>query len=85
MASERFDQETKPLARGVTRRRALKLLGAVVGGGVLVLRGRRSASAGRCGAELVKQCCDAIGCRGGGEGRSNRELCRLGADSYCAA
>jgi hypothetical protein len=53
MASERFDQATKPLARGVTRRRALKLLGAVVGGGVLVLRGRRSASAGRCEAELV--------------------------------
>ena len=84
MASKRFDQATQPLASGVTRRRVLKLLGAGAGGGALVLRGRQSASAGRCEAERVKQCCDAIGCRGGGEGRSNRELCRVGAPVFCS-
>lgn len=74
MGIERFDDLTKTLATGTSRRLVLKALGGVVAAGVLALFGPRRTEAlpkkktrcaqqgEACGSD--EQCCGSLVCRG---------------------
>ena len=90
MDATRFDRAVLTFGReGISRRRALQALLAAGGGGALIARTLRTASAaGKCEAQEYRLCCqqERLGapCSGPPE-TSARAGCRLLARNQCAA